>query len=879
MKPEPGSRRRRPPGRRFLVEWLAIGVLGVAAVLAGVAWQATASIDRLIYDHLLGARRLAPDPDIVVVEIDNASLERLGRWPWPRSVHAQLLGRLAHARPAAVVYDVLFIEASPDDAQLAAALARVPTWLPVLLSPEGETGARELTLPVPALAAHAAGMGHINFEVDPDGIVRSVALTESDGRRDWPQLMLAASRGMARDGAAVSAPASASLESGPAGSAARASASAAMAASSIRPAAAPAGAMPLASASVASGPAPSSGASPAAVPGAAAPAHAALPAPSSGMSSAPPVPTSRFAASLPGGRYLIPFSRGTPAYPSYSLADVLAGKVPDAALRGKVIVVGVTAAGLYDRFATPISGEFGPLPGVYLHANVLDMLLTGRAISPVSRGWLFLASLPPLAALLAGILLLSPRRALLLALSVAVLSVAGSAALLSGARLWLTPAPAILGLIVAYPTWNWRRLEMTLAYLRAELERLAAEPHLLPEAPRASGARAEFGGDVLERQMNLMAQAAQRVQDMKRFVWDSLDSMPEPIFVTDVAGVVLIVNHAARHYCARLRVASPEGRPLQAALGELAFVKTVACPEREPDLRAAWPAALDPTRGESPALLASGLEVRDTDGLDHLLRYAPCTNAEGHAIGWIAGLVDVTALHAAERQREEALHLLSHDMRSPQASILALVRTERQRHDAPPPAQRELLDRIERHAQRALTLADEFVQLARAESQTYRIDTVNVADLLIDASDEVWPQAQAKRIRIDTAPGEAPCWIGADRSLMTRALVNLLNNAIKYSPADTLIRCTLALAEAPPRVTCTIRDQGYGIAPEHQRHLFERFRRFHGSERPEIAGAGLGMVFVKTVVTRHGGSIAVDSAPGVGTAISITLPRLADEAA
>ncbi|MBI0328924.1 CHASE2 domain-containing protein [Burkholderia plantarii] len=859
MKPEPGSR-RRPPGRRFLVEWLAIGVLGVAAVLAGVAWQATASIDRLIYDHLLGARRLAPDPGIVVVEIDNASLERLGRWPWPRSVHAQLLGRLARARPAAVVYDVLFVEASPDDAQLAAALARVPTWLPVLLSPEGETGARELTLPVPALAAHAAGMGHINFEVDPDGIVRSVALTESDGRRDWPQLMLAAARGIARDGALASA-------------SAPPLAPAATEASSSRPAAVPAGAMPPASASVASGRASSSSVS-----RAPAPACCARPASPPGMSSALPTPASRFAASLPGGRYLIPFSRGTPAYPSYSLADVLAGEVPDAALRGKVIVVGVTAAGLYDRFATPISGEFGPLPGVYLHANVLDMLLTGRAISPVSRGWLFLASLPPLAALLAGILLLSPRRALLLALSVAVLSVAGSAALLFGARLWLTPAPAILGLIVAYPTWNWRRLEMTLAYLRDELERLAAEPHLLPEAPRASGARAEFGGDVLERQMNLMARAAQRVQDMKRFVWDSLDSMPEPIFVTDLDGIVLIVNHAARHYCARLRVASPEGRPLQAALGELAFVKTVAYPEREPDLRAAWPAALDPTRGESPALLASGLEVRDADGLDHLLRYAPCTNAEGRAIGWIAGLVDVTALHAAERQREEALHLLSHDMRSPQASILALVRTERQRHDAAP-AQRELLARIERHAQRALTLADEFVQLARAESQTYRIDTVNFADLLIDASDEVWPQAQAKRIRIDTAPCEAPCWIGADRSLLTRALVNLLNNAIKYSPADTLVRCTLAIAEAPPRVTCTIRDQGYGIALEHQPHLFERFRRFHAGERPEIAGAGLGMVFVKTVVTRHGGSIAVDSAPGVGTTISITLPRLADEAA
>ncbi|WP_186251713.1 CHASE2 domain-containing protein [Burkholderia gladioli] len=841
MKPESGSRRRRPLGRRFLVEWLAIGCLGVAAICAGVFWQTTASVDRLIYDHLLGVRHLALDPDIVVVQIDNASVDRLGRWPWPRSVHARLLDELARARPAAVVYDVLFIEASPDDAELGQALARVPAWLPVLLSPEAADGTREVSPPVPELAARLAGTGHINFEVDPDGIVRSVALAESDGRHDWPQLMLSVARAL-------------DASAGGAGQGALDAASAASAASSIA----------ASTASTASTSASTASTSPAA----AAPAASASAVASRLVKAALPAP----------GRYLIPFSRSTLDYPAYSLSDVLAGKVPEAALRGKIVVVGVTAAGLYDRFATPISGDFGTLPGVYLHASVLDMLLTGRAITLASPGWLLLASLPVLAALLTGILLLSPLRALLLAASLTVLAVAGSAALLFGGRCWGSPAPAILGLIVVYLLWNWRRLEMTMTYLRGELERLAAEPHLLPEAPRDPAQRAEFGGDVLERQMNLMAQAARRVQDMKRFVWDSLDSMPEPIFVTDVQGTVLIANHAAKRYCARVGVNAPEGRSLQGALGALEFVKTVAHPEREPELRAAWPAALDPTRGEAPALLISGLEVRDADGLDHLLRYAPCTNAEGRAIGWIAGLVDVTALHAAERQREEALHLLSHDMRSPQASILALVQIERQRGDASAP-QRELFGRIERHAQRALTLADEFVQLARAESQTYRIDTASFADLLIDASDEVWPQAQAKRIRIDTALDGEPYWIGADRSLMARALVNLLNNAVKYSPADTLISCSFATEEGPPRVTCTIRDQGYGIAPEDQAHLFERFRRFHASERPEVSGTGLGMVFVKTVVTRHGGSIAVDSAVGAGTAISITLPRLDEPAA
>ncbi|WP_179404032.1 CHASE2 domain-containing protein [Burkholderia guangdongensis] len=786
---------RRLHGRRFLVEWIAIGCLGVVVILACALGRATLSVDGLIYDRLLMLRSLPLSPDIVVVDIDNRSVASLGRWPWPRSVHAKLLDTLAREAPAAVVYDVLFTEPSADDDEFAQALDRVPTFLPILLSPEQPDGTRTVDPPVAPLAARAAGVGHINLEVDPDGIVRSVALYENDGQRRWPQLMMSVFRALVHG--------------------------------RLHPAGTPA-------------------------------AHA--------------HDLSQDASG--DARYLIPFSRSTPAYPLISFADVLDGRTPPGLLRGKIVVVGVTASGLYDRFATPVSGDYGPLAGVYIHASVLDMLMTGRTISPVSGAELFAASLLPLAVLLVGFLMLSPWRALLLTLSLAAVAVVSSAALLYGARLWLSPAPAIVGLVAVYPIWNWRRLEMTMAHLRRELQRLADEPHLLPETPRVRG---EFRGDVLEKQMALMAQAAQRVQDMKRFVWDSLDSMPEPIFVTDVAGSVLIANHAAKQYAARLALPAAEGRPLRDALGELAFVKTVdGNPEHDAELRQHWPVALDPTREREAGMMERGIEVRDRDGLDHLLRYAPCTNASGHVTGWIAGLVDLTELHAAERHREEALHLLSHDMRSPQSSILALVALERERVDSD--ETRGLLSRIERYAQRALSLADEFVQLARAESQTYQFEVASFADVLIDASDEVWPQAQAKRIRIDAVLGDALCWISADRSMMTRTFVNLLNNAVKYSPADTVVTCTLKVEPASKRMFCTIRDQGYGISPEDQRHLFERFKRFHAGERPEIPGSGLGMAFVKTVVTRHGGNVAVDSEVGVGTVVTVSLPMVDEPA-
>ena len=806
MGEEPRMRLGRPIGRRFLIEWAGTTCVGIAIVLLVALWHLMSGVDHLLYDSYLRARSRAVSHDIVLVQIDNASIDALGRWPWPRDVHARLVNRLADAGAAAVVYDVLFTEPSADDATFAHALSRVPTFLPILLTAADEAGRRRAVEPVAPLARAAAGVGHINLEVDGDGIVRSVALFEGDADSRWPQLMVPVWR-------------------------------------AIR-----AGAVKLADRAAAT---------------------RAVDDPSR--------------AAEPGSeaRFLIPFSARANTYTTVSFVDVLDGKVPAGLLRGRVVLVGVTASGLYDRFATPMSGVLGPLPGVYIHANVLDSLLSGTEIEPVAAAWVVAVSLAPLTLLLAGFLVLSPLRTLVLLVALVVASLAGGAALLYGARLWLSPVPAIAALLIVYPLWSWRRLEMTMSYLRKELRRLADEPYLLPEA-QAPTVPGGFGGDALAQQMALMAQAAQRLQDMRRFVWDSLDSVPEPLLVADLRGVVLIANHAARAYFAALGAGPAEGRRMSDAFGDVEFVKTIdGDAEHSARARAQWPAPLDPAGDGFAALMESGVEVRSRDGRDYLLRYARCTNAQGRAVGWIAGLVDVTLLHDAERQREDALRLLSHDMRSPQASIVTLVETERARGTIESAPARELMARIERYARRALQLADDFVQLARAESQAYTLEPTSLVDLLTDASDEVWPQARASRIRIDVRrDGDEMGWINADRSLMCRVLVNLLNNAVKYSPMDTRIVCTIMApggdaSHGEPRVTCSIADQGYGIAADDLERLFKPFHRFHTAQRPEVGGAGLGMAFVWTVVTRHGGDIAVQSEVGRGTTITLSLPTAA----
>jgi CHASE2 domain-containing sensor protein len=176
-------------GKRFFLEWMLIGAVGVAAVLYGVVSPLTERASFLIYDQLLSHSASRPSAGIVIVAVDDESIAELGRWPWPRATHAALLDQLAKAKPASVAYDVLFTEPSPGDAAFAQAMKHVPTYLPLLVDRlpvnQNEPAAVE---PVPVLRAAAAGVGHIDLEVNQDGIVRSVSLFEGSGKNWWPSI-------------------------------------------------------------------------------------------------------------------------------------------------------------------------------------------------------------------------------------------------------------------------------------------------------------------------------------------------------------------------------------------------------------------------------------------------------------------------------------------------------------------------------------------------------------------------------------------------------------------------------------------------------------------------------------------------------------------
>jgi len=230
------------------------------------------------------------------------------------------------------------------------------------------------------------------------------------------------------------------------------------------------------------------------------------------------------------------------------------------------------------------------------------------------------------------------------------------------------------------------------------------------------------------------------------------------------------------------------------------------------------------------------------------------------------GLADALGtLQAAQREREQTLRFLSHDLRTPHLSILGLLQA-----NGDGPLDAESARAVERQSRRALALTDGFMQLARAESQPIRAEPQDLVDLATEAADACWARAEARNVAVVTpsAGGAgAPCRCDAQR--LRRAFVNLLENAIRFAPAGSSVELGIDRADHGWRIS--VSDRGPGIAPGDRERVFEPWWR--GPKGDPDGGAGLGLAFVATVTERHGGrATATGRTDGSGARIELWLP-------
>lgn len=515
----------------------------------------------------------------------------------------------------------------------------------------------------------------------------------------------------------------------------------------------------------------------------------------------------------------------------------------------------VTAGSLADVFASSAPSRYGLVPGVEIFATFLQGLESEIHIQPAST-WQNLAfNLILLVIALLGLLWLGP-----LGVFVLIVSMLLARASLQMAQPWLglrfAAAAGLGGLLLVYPLWSLMRLTAAYRFLQRGTRELntVLDGMAIPN-------NALQDGDFLDREIDATAAAVQRVRDMHRFVRDSVDHLPDASLVLNRRGEVFMANRAAARHWQR-EAWTLVGQDAHALLADLR--------SRDTGEQMIHPGAL---ASEHPATIMG--EGEDASGRIVLLRCVPFFDAGNAYAGWMIALVDITRMRRAQSQRDEALRFISHDIREPSASILTVIELARAKPSMLP--RDLLLQRIERHARTGLDLADGFVNLARAEAQPFRAEVLNLVELTTLAIDNAWAEARRREVRIelDTALEEAPC-VG-DPNLLSRALTNVLGNALKYSPAGSVLHC--AITERKAHWGIAIADQGPGIPVELQPQLFQPFHRLHRDSHPEVQGIGLGLLLVRAAVQRHGGSVEIESAKNQGCTVILVLPKPASGAA
>ncbi|WP_175425862.1 sensor histidine kinase [Trinickia violacea] len=168
-----------------------------------------------------------------------------------------------------------------------------------------------------------------------------------------------------------------------------------------------------------------------------------------------------------------------------------------------------------------------------------------------------------------------------------------------------------------------------------------------------------------------------------------------------------------------------------------------------------------------------------------------------------------------------------------------------------------------------MLLADDFLLIARTQNQPIVYRLVALPMVRLDTIEDAWVLSRKRDQKFDLDfPEEA--WVIGNTTLLKRAAMNLVTNAIKYStPGDTI---KVALTDAGHSWTVSVIDHGRGIGADDQRRLFAEFVQLAADPRIE-RGAGLGLAFVKTAIQKHGGTVFVDSEIGRGSTFGFTLPK------
>jgi two-component system phosphate regulon sensor histidine kinase PhoR len=223
--------------------------------------------------------------------------------------------------------------------------------------------------------------------------------------------------------------------------------------------------------------------------------------------------------------------------------------------------------------------------------------------------------------------------------------------------------------------------------------------------------------------------------------------------------------------------------------------------------------------------------------------------------GTLLVLDDITAVRRLETVRKDFVANVSHELRTPVSIIRANAETLLGGALEDPRMAPKLVDGLHRNAERLARIVTDLLDLSRLDAGLYRIDTtrVELASVAHGAVESVEPKAIDKQIAIDVDVGTLA--VGGDAKALDQVLVNLLDNAVKYTQAGGHV--WLRAHRDGDRVRVEVADDGPGVAEQHRERLFERFYRVDPGRSREIGGTGLGLSIVKHLVESMGGDVGI----------------------
>lgn len=739
-------------------KWITDSLLSLALFFAVASlsfFPAVQGANRRLSDSYFRIQPVERNSSVVVVAIDDASLQKYGRWPWSRSTLARLVRAIAAQNPQVIGIDILLSERQSEAADGDLRDALQSSGNVVLVDKIGSfpDGPRWLE-PLPEFARAAVAVGHAEAVLDADGICRRFPPEELSIAGPRYAFGIEVARKVARR------------------------------------------------------------------PSASFLAHYGVHYTASGESVVLAKPL------------LIPIAFQRNPIETISAARLLAGEKLDE-LRDKVVLVGFGGVEIGDRITTPVSRGL-PTPGVEIHAEIVDGILAGRALNPLSlRTWALIVALACFA-LVQIFRRWRGWKTIPLFLGFAVLIYVGGLAALRFAHSFLPTGSLLLaGMLAPLLIYG---VELT-AVEKSVTRQMRLLQQFLAYRQQADD---QIGSDLswrLKLLMDLQEELGLRFELFRSL----LEATRDLVVVFDAEGRLLFANQA---FSDAWRGFLPDS--LSEARAKIAESK------------------------DAPIIQAGTITEGEAslDGKLYSVRIVPLPISSVMPKG--GSLLSMTNLHMRverDRAREEALGFVTHELRTPLVAIQGFAELMSRYPNAP--ASAHAPETILRESRRLLALINSYLDVLRTDAgaRPLRSNPVAVSRMILQVFDLLSPLAEASSIRLSLECDEHIS-VRGDEPLLTGAVLNLVSNAIKYGERGSAVQVVAELHGE--ELELQVHNSGEPITPNEVSQVFDRFVR--GRKHEDFnPGWGLGLSFVKRIVERHGGSISVESTAERGTTFTLRL--------